>query len=576
MRKLLVYMKQYVKESILGPLFKLLEASFELCVPLVMAAIIDRGIANADTPYILRMGGLLIALALIGLVCAITAQWFAARAAVGFAGKLRHEVFARIGRLSYTQLDEQGNSTLITRLTSDINQVQNGVNLTLRLFLRSPFVVFGAMIMAFTIDVPSALVFAVLIPVLCVVVFGIMLWGIPRYRSVQNKLDGVLSATRENLTGVRVIRAFAQEENEIERFHRENNELTKLQLFVGRVSVLMNPLTYLLLNTALAVLIYTGAVRVDAGVLTQGQVVALVNYMLQILTELIKMANLIVNMTRAAACGDRVQSILELPVRDENAGGACEGEQNAPAVEFDHVTMRYSGAGAPSLTDIDFCARRGQTIGVIGGTGAGKTTLVNLIGGLYPAESGEVRVFGVPVGAWSEQALRNKIGLVPQRAALFRGTVRENLLWGNENATDEELFEALKTAQALDFVMEKPGALDYEIEQGARNLSGGQRQRLTIARALVRKPEILILDDSASALDYATDAALRAAIREASRNMTVFIVSQRTASLLAADEILVLDDGALAASGTHEQLLAACPLYQEIYESQFPEKEETA
>ena len=576
MRKLLVYMKQYVKESILGPLFKLLEASFELFVPLVMAAIIDRGIANADTPYILRMGGLLIALALVGLICSITAQWFAARAAVGFAGKLRHEVFARIGRLSYTQLDEQGNSTLITRLTSDINQVQNGVNLTLRLFLRSPFVVFGAMIMAFTIDVPSALVFAVLIPVLCAVVFGIMLWGIPRYRAVQNKLDGVLSSARENLSGVRVIRAFAQEEHEIERFRRENDELTHLQLFVGRVSVLMNPLTYLLLNAALAALIYTGAVRVDMGALTQGQVVALVNYMLQILTELIKMANLIVTMTRAAACGDRVQSILELPPRDANAAGAQAGLSDAPAVEFDDVTMRYAGAGAPSLSDISFTARPGQTIGVIGGTGAGKTTLVDLIGGLYPAESGAVRVFGVPVKDWSEQALRQKIGLVPQRAALFRGTIRDNLRWGNENATDEELFEALRTAQALDFVMEKPGALDFVIEQGARNLSGGQRQRLTIARALVRKPEILILDDSASALDYATDAALRAAIREASRNMTVFIVSQRTASLLAADEILVLDDGALAASGTHEALLASCPLYQEIYESQFPEKEETA
>ena len=576
MRKLLVYMKQYVKESILGPLFKLLEASFELFVPLVMAAIIDRGIANADTPYILRMGGLLIALALVGLICSITAQWFAARAAVGFAGKLRHEVFARIGRLSYTQLDEQGNSTLITRLTSDINQVQNGVNLTLRLFLRSPFIVFGAMIMAFTIDVPSALVFAVLIPVLCAVVFGIMLWGIPRYRAVQNKLDGVLSSARENLSGVRVIRAFAQEEHEIERFRRENDELTHLQLFVGRVSVLMNPLTYLLLNAALAALIYTGAVRVDMGALTQGQVVALVNYMLQILTELIKMANLIVTMTRAAACGDRVQSILELPPRDANAAGAQAGLSNAPAVEFDDVTMRYAGAGAPSLSDISFAARPGQTIGVIGGTGAGKTTLVDLIGGLYPAESGAVRVFGVPIKDWSEQALRQKIGLVPQRAALFRGTIRDNLRWGNENATDEELFEALRTAQALDFVMEKPGALDFVIEQGARNLSGGQRQRLTIARALVRKPEILILDDSASALDYATDAALRAAIREASRNMTVFIVSQRTASLLAADEILVLDDGALAASGTHEELLASCPLYQEIYESQFPEKEETA
>ena len=576
MRKLLVYMKQYVKESILGPLFKLLEASFELFVPLVMAAIIDRGIANADTPYILRMGGLLIALALVGLICSITAQWFAARAAVGFAGKLRHEVFARIGRLSYTQLDEQGNSTLITRLTSDINQVQNGVNLTLRLFLRSPFVVFGAMIMAFTIDVPSALVFAVLIPVLCAVVFGIMLWGIPRYRAVQNKLDGVLSSARENLSGVRVIRAFAQEEHEIERFRRENDELTHLQLFVGRVSVLMNPLTYLLLNAALAALIYTGAVRVDMGALTQGQVVALVNYMLQILTELIKMANLIVTMTRAAACGDRVQSILELPPRDANAAGVQAGLSDAPAVEFDDVTMRYAGAGAPSLSDISFTARPGQTIGVIGGTGAGKTTLVDLIGALYPAESGAVRVFGVPVKDWSEQALRQKIGLVPQRAALFRGTIRDNLRWGNENATDEELFEALRTAQALDFVMEKPGALDFVIEQGARNLSGGQRQRLTIARALVRKPEILILDDSASALDYATDAALRAAIREASRNMTVFIVSQRTASLLAADEILVLDDGALAASGTHEALLASCPLYQEIYESQFPEKEETA
>ena len=576
MRKLLVYMKQYVKESILGPLFKLLEASFELFVPLVMAAIIDRGIANADTPYILRMGGLLIALALVGLICSITAQWFAARAAGGFAGKLRHEVFARIGWLSYTQLDEQGNSTLITRLTSDINQVQNGVNLTLRLFLRSPFVVFGAMIMAFTIDVPSALVFAVLIPVLCAVVFGIMLWGIPRYRAVQNKLDGVLSSARENLSGVRVIRAFAQEEHEIERFRRENDELTHLQLFVGRVSVLMNPLTYLLLNAALAALIYTGAVRVDMGALTQGQVVALVNYMLQILTELIKMANLIVTMTRAAACGDRVQSILELPPRDANAAGAQAGLSDAPAVEFDDVTMRYAGAGAPSLSDISFTARPGQTIGVIGGTGAGKTTLVDLIGGLYPAESGAVRVFGVPVKDWSEQALRQKIGLVPQRAALFRGTIRDNLRWGNEDATDEELFEALRTAQALDFVMEKPGALDFVIEQGARNLSGGQRQRLTIARALVRKPEILILDDSASALDYATDAALRTAIREASRNMTVFIVSQRTASLLAADEILVLDDGALAASGTHEELLASCPLYQEIYESQFPEKEETA
>ena len=568
MTKLLVYLKDYKKESVLGPLFKLLEASFELIVPLVVASMIDVGIANRDRGYILKMCLIMAALGLIGLTCSVTAQFFAAKAAVGFATKLRHGLFEHIQKLSFSQMDREGTSTLITRITSDINQVQSGVNLVLRLFLRSPFIVFGAMIMAFTVDVKAALIFVVVIPILSVIVFGIMLISIPLYKKVQGALDRVLGITRENLTGVRVIRSFGQEEAEVAKFDGETDALRHIQMVAARISALMNPLTYVVINGGLIALIYVGAVRVEAGILTQGQVVALVNYMSQILVELVKLANLIITVTKAVACGNRIQSILEEPAGMEEKDSRGD-EKLTGCVEFDHVSMRYYEGGEEALTDIHFKAVKGQTIGVIGGTGSGKSSLVNLIPRFYDAEKGSVKVDGVDVKEYDLTALRDKIGVVMQKAVLFHGTIRENLKWGNENASDEELWEALRTAQAEEFVLQKKNQLDEMIEQEGRNLSGGQRQRLSIARALVKKPEILILDDSASALDYATDAALRKSLKEMPGETTVFIVSQRASSLMHADTIIVLDDGNVAGMGTHEELLKNCEVYQEIYYSQF-------
>lgn len=577
MKKLLIYLKDYKKESVLSPLFKMLEASFELFVPLVIAAIIDTGIANRDTGFILSRFGLLVLLGIIGLVCSVTAQYFAAKAAVGFAARVRHALFSHIQKLSYTELDTMGTSTLITRLTSDMNQVQNGVNLTLRLFLRSPFVVFGAMLMAFTIDVKCALVFAVAIPLLSVVVFGIMLLSIPLYKKVQKKLDRVLLATRENLTGVRVLRAFCREEKEIASFQASNEDLTHLQKYVGRISALLNPLTYIIINLAIVVLIYQGSLQVNLGVLTQGQVVALYNYMSQILVELIKLANLIISITKAVACGNRIQAALEVRSSMESEavteGDSCREPFKAdnvsvPAVVFSHVDLRYAGAGDLSLTDIDFSVGSGETVGIIGGTGSGKTSLVNLIPRFYDATKGSVFVDGQDVKAYPLEVLRGKVGVVPQRAVLFKGSIRENMQWGKQDATDEEIMEALLLAQAKEIIDGKEGGLSYELEQGGKNLSGGQRQRLTIARALVGKPKILILDDSSSALDFATDAALRAALRTLS-DTTVFLVSQRTSSLRHADKIIVLDEGAIVGIGTHEELLSSCEVYREIYESQF-------
>lgn len=573
MKKLLVYMKEYTKECVLGPLFKLLEASFELLVPLVMAAVVDTGIANGDKPYIIRMCLLLVALGVVGFLCSVTAQYFAAKASVGFSAKLRHVLFAHIQGLSFTEMDTAGTSTLITRMTSDINQVQNGVNLTLRLLLRSPFVVFGAMVMAFTIDWKAALVFAGAIPLLSLVVFGIMLWTMPRYKQVQSGLDRVLNVTRENLTGVRVIRAFGKEETETRRFEGDNEALTGLQMFVGRVSALMNPVTYILINLATVLLIWVGGRQVDAGKITQGQVIALINYMAQILVELIKLANLIINITKSLACANRVQSVLEIePSLVSPAQGAVGNADGS--VEFDHVTLTYKGAGAESLTDISFTAEPGQTIGVIGGTGSGKSSLVSLIPRFYDATSGCVKVGGRDVREWPLSALREQVGVVPQKAVLFTGTIRENLLWGRETATEEELWQALRTAQAEDFVREKAKGLDEPVAQGGRNFSGGQRQRLTIARALVKTPAVLILDDSASALDFATDLKLRTAIKNMNPSPTVFLVSQRASSLRYADQIIVLDDGEAAGIGTHEELLKRCQVYREIYESQFKKEGE--
>lgn len=560
-------MRGYGKECVLGPLFKLLEATFELFVPLVVASIVDTGIANQDTGYILKMCGVMILLGIIGLICAVTAQYFAAGAAVGFASRLRHAVMEHILGLSYSQIDKLGTSTLVTRLTSDINQVQNGVNLTLRLLLRSPFVVFGAMVMAFTIDFDSALTFAVLIPVLCVVVFGIMLITIPMYKRVQAGLDKVTSATRQNLTGVRVLRAFCMEETETEQFSEQTNDLTQKQVSAGRISALMNPLTFVIVNLAIVVLVHVGALKVEGGILTQGLVIALYNYMSQILVELIKMANLIINMTKAAACASRIADILDQQPSQED-GAAKTALQGT--VEFKDVTARYSETGEPSLEHISFRAEPGQTIGIIGGTGSGKTTLVNLIPRLYDAAEGEVLIDGINVRDFDAVALRRQIGIVPQKAVLFKGTIRQNLLWGREDATDADLWAALDTAQAREVVKSKENELDADVEQGGVNFSGGQRQRLTIARALVRKPRILILDDSASALDYATDAALRTAIRNMPDAPTTFIVSQRAASVRYADHILVLDDGIIAGQGTHDSLLESCPVYQEVYYSQFP------
>ncbi len=570
MKKLLVYLKAYKKETILAPLFKMLEASFELFVPLVIAAIIDTGIENKDVPYIVRMAVVLVVLAVVGLTCSLTAQYFSAKAAVGFAAKLKSALFAHIESLSFKEIDTLGTSTLITRMTSDINQVQSGVNLVLRLFLRSPFIVFGAMIMAFTIDVKAALIFVVAIPLLAVVVFGIMLISIPLFKKVQGALDTVLGITRQNLTGVRVIRAFNKEQSEIENFDEKNAVLTGLQKFVGKISALMNPVTFIIVNGAIAALIWTGAIRVDAGILTQGQVVALVNYMSQILVELVKLANLIITVTKAVACGNRIQSVFEIkPSMEEGSTKYSAQPKDGYAVEFKNVNLCYNDGADNSLTGIDFSVKKGETVGIIGGTGSGKSSLVGLIPRFYAATQGEVLVDGINVNEYSFDELRAHVGIVMQKAVLFKGTIRENLKWGKNDATDEELWEAIDAAQAREFVETKEGGLDFEIAQGGKNLSGGQKQRLTIARALVRKPDILILDDSASALDYATDAKLRAAIAALPGNMTVFIVSQRTASIMHADKIIVLDDGQMAGMGTQKELLENCEVYKEIYNSQF-------
>lgn len=581
MKTLLAYLKGYKKESILAPLFKMLEASFELFVPLVMAAIIDVGIANQDKPYIVKMCFVLIALGIIGLVCSITAQYFAAKAATGVGTGIRHGLFEHIQKFTFTEMDQLGTSTLITRMTSDINQIQSGVNLVLRLFLRSPFIVFGAMIMAFTVDVKAALVFVVTIPLLSLIVFGIMLVTMPMYKKVQADLDQVLLATRENLTGARVIRAFNKEEDETKRFENANQILTDAQKYVGRISGMMNPLTYIIVNGAIIALIYVGAVRVDIGDLTQGQVVALINYMSQILVELVKLANLIISVTKAAACLNRVESVLAVKP-DMNEGdvrwksNSSEADRDLknkiPVVEFSHVSLTYKGTSDTSLSDINFCAKKGQTIGIIGGTGSGKSSLVNLIPRFYDATDGTVKINGRDIKEYQTENLREHIGVVLQKAVLFKGSIADNLRWGKEDATEQEMYEALDISQAREFVDTKQGGLEFQIEQGGRNLSGGQKQRMTIARALVRKPEILILDDSASALDFATDVALRKSIKEMKNQPTVFIVSQRAASIQYADQIIVLDDGAMAGIGTHEELLKDCPVYQEIYYSQFPKE----
>lgn len=581
MKTLLAYLKDYKKESILAPLFKMMEASFELFVPLVMAAIIDVGIANQDKPYIVKMCFVLIALGIIGLVCSITAQYFAAKAATGVGTGIRHGLFEHIQKFTFTEMDQLGTSTLITRMTSDINQIQSGVNLVLRLFLRSPFIVFGAMIMAFTVDVKAALVFVVTIPLLSLIVFGIMLVTMPMYKKVQADLDQVLLATRENLTGARVIRAFNKEEDETKRFENANQILTDAQKYVGRISGMMNPLTYIIVNGAIIALIYVGAVRVDIGDLTQGQVVALINYMSQILVELVKLANLIISVTKAAACLNRVESVLAVKP-DMNEGDVrwksnlsetdWDLKNKIPVVEFSHVSLTYKGTSDTSLSDINFCAKKGQTIGIIGGTGSGKSSLVNLIPRFYDATDGTVKINGRDIKEYQTENLREHIGVVLQKAVLFKGSIADNLRWGKEDATEQEMYEALDISQAREFVDTKQGGLEFQIEQGGRNLSGGQKQRMTIARALVRKPEILILDDSASALDFATDAALRKSIKEMKNQPTVFIVSQRAASIQHADQIIVLDDGAMAGIGTHEELLKDCPIYQEIYYSQFPKE----
>lgn len=580
MKKLLIYLKDYKKESILAPLFKMLEASFELFVPLVMAEIIDKGIKGGNSGYIWQMGSVLIILGIVGLICSVTAQFFSAKAAVGFATKMRKALFDHIQKLSFSQMDEIGTSTLITRMTSDVNQAQNGVNMVLRLFLRSPFIVLGAMIMAFTVDVKSALIFVVTIPLLAIVVFGIMLICIPMYRRVQNALDKVLGKTRENLTGARVIRAFAREDAEKEEFYEDNQLLTAAQVFVGRISALMNPITYIIVNAAILILIWTGAWRVNGGAITQGQVVALVSYMSQILVELVKLANLIITVTKAVACGNRIQTVFEIPLskREKAETKTEQAEQIAypgngkKEVVFDHVSFAYHEGAQNAISDISFTAKEGQTIGIIGGTGSGKSTIVNMIPGFYYPSSGSIFVDGKDTRFYPVERLREKIGIVMQRAVLFHGTIRENLKWGKEDASDEELWKALETAQSADFVRQKDGGLDYNISQGGKNLSGGQKQRMTIARALVRNPEILILDDSASALDYATDAALRSAIRSLKSSPIVFIVSQRAASVMHADLILVLDEGEVVGMGSHQELLSTCQVYQEIYTSQFPKE----
>lgn len=576
MKRLLQYGKGYGRQAVLAPLFKMLEASFELFVPLVVAAVIDTGIRRQDIGYILRMSGLLVLLAVIGLTCSITAQYFAAKTAVGFATRLRHALFAHIQSLDFSAQDKVGPATLITRMTSDVNQVQNGINMTLRLLLRSPFVVFGAMVMAFTIDWKAALIFAAAIPLLCLVVFGIMALTMPLYKKTQAELDGVTGITRENLTGVRVIRAFGREAAENQRFQQENNALTKLQEHVGKISALMNPVTYVIINLAAVALIWVGAVRVDTAILTQGAVVALLNYMSQILVELIKLANLIINITKALACMGRVQAVLDTPSSMEAPQAFSGTAGRGGSVEFRGVGLTYQGAGEASLSGLDFSVKPGDTVGIIGGTGSGKSSLVNLIPRFYDATQGAVLVDGRDVREFPLSQLRQRVGVVPQRAQLFSGTIRENLLWGNPNATEADLWQALETAQARDFVEEKPGGLDEPVAQGGRNFSGGQRQRLTIARALVRKPEILILDDSASALDFATDAKLRRAIREMEGGPTVFIVSQRASSIRYADTIIVLDDGQAVGIGTHQQLLESCQVYREIFQSQYESQRKEA
>lgn len=572
-----MYLKDYKKESILAPLFKLLEAFFELMVPLVMANIIDYGISNRNMGYIGKMGLLLLLLGVVGLASSITAQFFAAKAAVGFSTKLRQALFNHIEDLNFTDIDKAGTSTMITRMTSDVNQVQSGINMTLRLFLRSPIIVFGAMIMAFTIDVKCALIFVVAIPLLSIVVFGIILSTIPMYKKVQSRLDQVLDITRENLTGVRVIRAFHQEAKEEERFRENNEALSAMQIFVGKISACMNPVTYVIVNGAIIALIYTGAVQVNIGNLSQGEVVAIINYMNQILVELVKLANLIVTMTKALACAERVASVFDIGadavyvgVQDQKL--ADKVDKSAPFLDFKHVSLTYQGAGAPTLQDMNFTVNRGDTVGIIGGTGSGKTSLVNLIPGFYPATEGEILLEGRDIRTMSDEELRGRIGVVPQKAVLFKGTIRSNLQWGKPDATEEEMWKALELAQASEVVDGKPGKLDATVAQNGKNFSGGQRQRLTIARALVRNPEILILDDSASALDYATDAKLRAAIRTLEDKTTTFIVSQRASTIRHADKIIVLDDGEIAGVGTHDELLKDCTVYQEIYYSQYPEQ----
>ncbi len=578
MKELLVYIKEYTKECILGPFFKLLEACFDLAVPLVMASVIDKGIASGDKGYIFKYGGILILLAVIGLTCSITAQFFAAKAATGFAANVRYALFKHIESLSFTEMDGIGTSTMITRMTSDINQLQSGVNMALRLFLRSPFIVFGAAVMAFTIDVKAAVVFVIVIPLLAIVIFGIMLASMPLFKKVQARLDNVMGITRQNLTGVRVIRAFNKEAAEIENFADGNGKLAAMQLFVGRISALANPVTYVMVNIALIALLWTGGIQVDAGNLTQGEIVALVNYMSQILVELVKLANTIVLSTKAVACGGRVQAILAVQSSMEEgdySGNGSMDTQDAKdrtkgglEVEFEHASMMYKGAGADSVSDISFTAGAGSVTGIIGGTGSGKSTLVNLIPRFYDVSEGCVKVGGRDVKSYKLDTLRQAVGIVLQKSVLFRGTIRDNILWGNPDATDEEVTEALKAAQAWEIVQGKEKGLDYVIEQGGRNLSGGQKQRLAIARALVRKPPVLVFDDSSSALDFATEAKLRKSLQELGYNPTIFIVSQRTSSIQHADNILVLEDGALAGQGTHEELVNNCEVYKEIYNSQ--------
>jgi len=574
MKQLIKYLRNYKLESVLGPLFKMLEASFELFVPLIMARMIDVGIKNRDTSYILKMGGVLVLLGLIGLVCSLTAQYFAAKAAVGFGTALRNDLFAHINHLSYSDQDRMGTATLITRMTSDVNQVQSGLNLALRLLLRSPFIVFGAMIMAFTVNVPAAMVFVAAIPALSVVVFGIMTVSMPLYKKVQKQLDQVTLATRENLAGVRVIRAFNRQQYEMARFDEANDQLVKLQVFVGKISALMNPVTYVMINLAIVAVIWISGKQVESGIITQGETVALVNYMSQILVELIKLANLIISISKALACAGRINAVFAEESSIVDPVGAVPVDTDGPAkIKFNHVFFSYQQAREDSLSDLDFSILKGQTVGIIGGTGSGKTSLVNLIARFYDVREGAVLVDGVDVRFYPLTGLREKIGMVPQKAVLFQGTLRENMQWGKKDATDEEIYQALAVAQAKEFVDGKEQGLELYIGQNGKNLSGGQRQRLTIARALVRQPEILIMDDSASALDFATDARLRQAIRENTADMTVLIVSQRASSLKAADQIIVMDDGKIAGCGTHEELMASCEVYREICLSQLSKEE---